>query len=187
MTLKPGTYGLFLTVLRDVLQPPRGWLLAVVLCLQPVATAAASPGQTGEPQADAVPILRFPPETPLPLQHGALVEAGRFVLRDQGAWEALWGQVQGARQPLPPAPDVDFHEYLVVVAAMGRQRSGGYAIRVEQAQVQAGKLVVTVREESPGPGCMVTMSLTAPIDVVLLPATAEEVEFRSVQAIRRCD
>ena len=187
MAFKPISYGLFLTLLRDALQRPRGGLLALVLCLQPMAAVAAAPGQADELQAEAVPILRFPPETPLPLQHGSLVEAGRFVLRDQGAWEAWWGQVQGRRQPLPPAPDVDFHRYLVVVAAMGRQRSGGYAIRVEQAQRQAGKLVVTVREESPAPGCMVTTSLTSPIDVVLLPATADAVEFRSVQAIRRCD
>jgi hypothetical protein len=96
-------------------------------------------------------------------------EPGVRVLRDRAAWEAAWRELQ-AGLAAGPAPAVDFGREMVVVVAAGQKSSGGHAVRVDgTSQGADGGLVVHVTATSPGEGCMSTMALTSPVDVVRVP------------------
>lgn len=99
-------------------------------------------------------------------------EAGVTVIRDAAAWEAAWaGAQQGATGDKPPA--VDFARDMVVIVNDGDRSSGGHAVRVDGTSAGAnGGLVLHVTRTQPGPNCMSTMVMTAPIDVVRVPRAA---------------
>ena len=91
--------------------------------------------------------------------------ARRDAVRDPAAWSKLWGEIQRTRMLPPP---VDFERQMVLVAALGERRSGGYAIEIVRAEVVEGTLVVHVRETGPAPGAIRTMALTAPLHAVAI-------------------
>jgi hypothetical protein len=71
------------------------------------------------------------------------------------------------------APAVDFAREMVVLVAAGEQSSGGHSVRVNGTSTGAdGALVVHVTRTAPGPGCMSTMVITSPVDVVRVPRVA---------------
>ena len=75
----------------------------------------------------------------------------------------------------------------MVVAAAGQRPSGGYGIQVRRARLDGRRLLVEVLETSPGPNCLVTASLTQPVQVVRVRgARAGEVEFVERREVRDC-
>jgi hypothetical protein len=113
-------------------------------------------------------------------------EPGVQVLRDRRGWEAAWRQLHGGDAG-GPAPAVDFAREAVVVVALGERPSGGHAVRVEGTSAGAdGALVLHVTETVPGPGCMSTMQITAPVDVVRVPRVAGAVRAVTRRVAEPC-
>jgi hypothetical protein len=113
-------------------------------------------------------------------------EPGLQVVRDRAAWERTWRQLHGGDAG-GPAPAVDFTRDMVVVAAAGEKSSGGHAVRVEGTSAAAdGALVVHVTETAPGEGCMSTMQITSPVDVVRVPRTAGPVRPNTRRVAEPC-
>lgn len=101
----------------------------------------------------------------------------RLVIRDASTWSTMWPRIVGSRRPIPPVPEVDFISDAVVIAAMGTRNTGGYVIRVTDAQLRGDAATITVLEESPGAGCVVTTAETYPITVVLVPSFRGQATF----------
>jgi hypothetical protein len=76
---------------------------------------------------------------------------------------------------------------MVVVAALGRRPSGGYAIRIDRAYEEGEKTVIVVQTESPAAGCVVLAAMTSPVDIARLPAPDGPVVFRVESTIRDCN
>ena len=95
---------------------------------------------------------------------GGVTAASHRVLRDGDAWDAFW---QGVGVPAP-RPFQPAHEQAVAVF-LGERRTGGYAVRIESAAPQDGRLVVTYQESAPPRGTMVTQALTSPWALVVVP------------------
>ncbi len=93
-------------------------------------------------------------------------EPRRTIVRTEAQWRELWGEL--AARVIPPSepPAVDFDRRMVIVAAMGRRPTGGYSISIEEVRATADSLHVSVVETSPGPGCLTTQALTAPVAAV---------------------
>jgi protease stability complex PrcB-like protein len=110
------------------------------------------------------------PATPI------FTEPARLVIRSQEEWASAWALIQGsaAASPLPP---VDFGADMVVVAATGTRRSGGYDIIIPDAALDAGTLRVGVVETTPGSGCAVETVLTSPVAAARVPRHDGPVEF----------
>ncbi len=119
-------------------------------------------------------------------QQSGIDEPENIVLRDEEGWAKAWQRIQSRSRPVPPAPPVDFEREMIVVAALGRQRSGGYTIRIDRAYREGPATVVIVYAESPGEGCIVTNALTSPVDIARLPLSAEPVEIRVETTSRDC-
>lgn len=145
------------------------------MCLAPVTASVAD-----------LPLTRLRPDSPSYASISGIDEPERLVLRDPASWTEAWRRIHRRARPVPPVPDLDFEREMVVVAALGRQRSAGYSIRIERAWQAAEATVVLVREESPGPGCIVSSVLTSPIDIAVLPFREGAVEFNVESVVRDC-
>ena len=63
-----------------------------------------------------------------------------------------------------------FGSWDVYVIAMGEQRTGGYAVKIENAGFDSGKTwIVDVKFIEPAPGQMVTQALTYPYETFAVP------------------
>ena len=74
-------------------------------------------------------------------------------------------------------PAVNFAQSSVVAVFMGQKRSGGYSITIEKVTVEDNTALVLVKNTVPEPGAAVTMALTAPYCVALIPK-ADDVEVK---------
>jgi len=144
----------------------------------------SSPAVAG---GDSIAVERLRPDAPAFTLNSGLDERGQFVARDAVEWASIWQRVHARSRPSPPPPEVDFGREIVVVAAVGRQRSGGYAIRIDRAYLEGAKTIIVVREESPASGCVVVAAMTSPVDIARLPALDGPVEFRVESIVRDCN
>jgi hypothetical protein len=143
----------------------------------PAADATTDPTNpttdpTTEPTTQAVSAQRL-----YKAPTSGIQEARRTVISDPTAWAALWAEVVGTIAPQPDLPSVDFSGSVVIAVAMGAQNSGGHEISIDDVQRRGETLVVVVREVTPGPMCITTQVLTAPVDIVLIPKGDEPIEF----------
>jgi len=142
-------------------------LVATVACVFSVRAATVD-----------IPIERLRPDSSSYTLASTLEAAEQFVVRDPESWRALWARVHGRSRPAPPLPAMDFEREMVAVAALGRQRSGGYSVRIERAYREGSTTIIVVRQEQPGRGCIVPSSLTYPVDLARLPFNPGPVTFR---------
>lgn len=141
------------------------------------ATTPANPGTT--PTAPAAPGAPST-VTPAPgqalsfatLQRGAysgVTERKAVIISDDASWRANWQQLTARQHPAPDAPAMDFSQHSVLAVYMGEKPTGGYTIEITGVEVAGGKLRVTVKQTSPGPGSMVTQALTQPYHMIQIP------------------
>jgi hypothetical protein len=98
-----------------------------------------------------------------------------LVVRDWPTWNTLWNEITRRHGQPPAAPHVDFGSEMLLVAAMGTQPSGGYAITIEQVVETPASLDAYVVRTSPGPRCGATAALTQPVDIVRVPTLPKPV------------
>lgn len=110
----------------------------------------------------------------------------REVVRDAESWDSLWKTMFGKNVPLPDVPEIDFQKHMVIGAFLGTRPSGGYSVSIARI-VENDKIQVFVRQQSPGPGDMVTMALTSPFHVVVIPRSEKPVEFVASPEDKRPD
>ena len=60
-------------------------------------------------------------------------------------------------------------EFSFLILALGRRRTGGYSIQIEDINYCDDKLLVYAREIKPGPSDIVTQAITYPVKVKKLP------------------
>jgi len=144
--------------------------------LLPALLSIATTCAIGCDDGQSAPIQPLP-EAEAVRSHSGLMTKQRLVVSDGAAWATLWNEIAGPIQPVPAVPVVDFTEDVVIVGAMGKQLTGGYSISIDEVRIAAGDARISVTEESPGSGCFVTESLTAPVDIVVTPRFAGQATF----------
>lgn len=131
-----------------------------------------------EPSGPLVPMTRLRAEPYSFTYYSGIKTFERLVVRDAAAWQTVWTQIHTGRTPVTPPPTVDFSREMIVVAAMGGRGSGGYGILLERAtEDRADGIAITVLSTSPGSNCVVTLAVTAPVDIARLPLLAGPVRF----------
>ena len=145
--------------------------------------SSSPPEQSTQVPVDAQAVTMEPIFTEL---FSGIPDARRLVIRTSVEWNALWEEVTQNRMPKPPPPEVDFEQYMVIVAAMGSRPTGGYTVTVDEVNQGQGQLLAEVRETSPGPTCMTTQALTAPVTAVRVVRSEGRVTFVEVQDQHDC-
>ena len=181
--------------------PPPSSLLAAATLVASVALAgcgtaapppgtppdtATSPSATPATPATAVPTAGEQPLTRLAsTTQSGFREATELVVRDDAALATAWRTLHQAL-PAEPPPAVDFARAMVVVVASGERNTGGHAVRVDGVAADGDGAVVRYTVTRPGPGCMTSMEITAPAEVVQAPRAAGTVRFERREAVQDC-
>lgn len=110
----------------------------------------------------------------------------RTVIRDDATWRAMWAVIMQNVSPPPELPSVDFTKEMLVVAALGERRSGGFSIAIDSASSTASGAMVVVHVTTPGPQCMNTQAITSPVDVARIPRITGTVQFRDRVTVDDC-
>ena len=72
---------------------------------------------------------------------GGLVNARDQVITSAAEWEALWNELHSDESPIPPLPDVDFTQKMIIVTALGDQGQIGHKIKITKlVSVTLGQL-----------------------------------------------
>jgi len=162
------------------IRPMLALALAASACTSTQASTAmdGTPPAASSPAADAaVPLRRLSEEAYTSIRYNSgLAERGEQVVRDAGAWSSLWSRMTARNRPAP-LPPVDFGRDMVLVAAMGRQPSGGHRVTIERVDDTGTELVAHVSHQRPGPRCGTTSALTEPADAVLIPRSTRNVRW----------
>lgn len=87
------------------------------------------------------------------------------LVANQADWQRVW-QVVGSDRRMP---ELNFATRSVLVVYQGRKPTGGWSILVDGLRRVGSRLVVSVREQKPGPGDITTDVLTSPFVVVSIP------------------
>ena len=111
----------------------------------------------------------------------------RLVIRDLEQWKSIWNEAMRDQHTAMALPAIDFNHNMVILAAMGVQNTGGHMISIEGVRRDGKHIVVTVRQVSPGPGCMTTQVLTSPVDIVQVPKSKGVVTFVEQKEIQNCE
>lgn len=117
-------------------------------------------------------------------QYSGITAAGVQIVTDRGQWSQLWGRLNARRSPAPPAPVIDFKTQAVVAVFLGQRNTGGFIVRIQEIHREGNDLVVTVRETTPAAGQMLTMALTQPYSLVVVPRTIDGLTLKPNTTIR---
>lgn len=110
---------------------------------------------------------------------GSRIEEGRRMLvRDTGAWEALWAVHAG---PDTRAPEVNFATHMVAAVFAGERPSPGFEVEITGARLDGTDLEIAVEERSPGPGVMAAQMIVTPFHIVSLPRHEGGVRFADAE------
>ena len=165
--------------------PLVAWLI-VGGCSNAHTANGDDPG-VGERAAADTTRLAIQPVEGVDVSYTGIEEPRRALLRTEAEWRELWTALAAGRIPPPEPPVIDFASRMVIVAAMGRRPTGGYAISIEDVRATEDTLFVTVVETSPGAGCMTNQALTAPVAVVTVERHAGEPVFREREEVQDCE
>ncbi|MEJ2339898.1 MAG: protease complex subunit PrcB family protein [Gemmatimonadales bacterium] len=105
-----------------------------------------------------------------------------MVVRTRAEWADLWASATEGVGPAEDAPSVDFGRRIVLVAALGRRATGGFAVTIGAVFEDRERLYAVVTETSPGSSCVTTQTSTAPVAAISIPLSAKPVTF-----VRRFD
>jgi len=110
-----------------------------------------------------------------------VAERANYLITSTDELERLWKLIDAATLP----PEVDFNKNAVIAVFAGEQPTTGYAISVAKV-ADAGIRVVSITLKKPDGSCMTGQALTAPYEVVMIPATSLPLAHEDVWTTTSC-
>ena len=158
-------------------------IAVVAFTLGGCSSQEISPPSTGV----EVPIVRLRAEPSSFTAFSGFRESSRLVIRDRDAWRSIWSKLYERTSPIPPMPEIDFANEVVVVAALGERGSGGFNVVFSGAtENDSGGIDVTVRAASPGDRCAMLTVLTQPVDIARVPRVYSSIRFVERNEVVNC-
>jgi hypothetical protein len=158
----------------------RSVLLAVALvALAGCLSESTRPGPSLE-------VTRITPSAPQPVYYSRLSDPTRLVIRDARTFAEFWARAFENPAGAPEVPQVNFADEVVIAAALGVRASGGFEIRVGEVIESRGEVAVEIISSSPGRGCVVSMALTQPLDIVKVSTRAAAYRFIERSVVHNC-
>lgn len=117
---------------------------------------------------------------------GAHQEKKNYLIYDKGDWDEVWMKLHGQDQ-IPPAPEVDFNDEMVIATFQGQQGSAGYDIEIEKVVVKNDQIEVLGKEIEPGKDCITAAVVTHPYHIIKLKKLAKNVIFNFKKEVISCE
>ena len=111
--------------------------------------------------------------------YGGLKDRGTFVIETEGDWAGFWERLTSNVTPAPKAPEFDFQKDFALAIAMGEKRFGGFETTISGIELVGKTLRVYVEESKPKGGMGMTLALTQPYHVLILPRVIGGQRFAS--------
>lgn len=108
------------------------------------------------------------------------------VIRSEAEWDGMWRRITANHGPPPALPPIDFSRDMLLMAAMGTQPTGGYAITIERVIETPSALDVQLIRTAPGPRCGRTAALTSPVDIARIARSDKEVRWYPRDVVSDC-
>jgi len=105
--------------------------------------------------------------------HSGVHKPGTMIITSQTHWKKLWRLLFVQIMEKPPLPPLDFNKQVAIGVFLGLKTTGGYHVAIQQVRRAGDSLEVVVKKTAPQPGQMVTMALTQPYSVVVVPKTID--------------
>ena len=107
--------------------------------------------------------------------YSGVEERKDVTIEDKASWEALWHEMGGMyTSGHSDPPEVNFDGKFAVAVFMGQKSSGGYSTTIDEIELDGNTLKVYVRERAPRPGQIVTMALSQPYHILILPRNIDD-------------
>jgi hypothetical protein len=154
-----------------------------------VSAAPRSFAPSGVPEsASDIAVRRISADAAL-LNDSGMLDSARIVVRNEQQWREIWSRLAAGKPQSVSPPSVDFGREMVLVATLGSHRAG-HSIRVQKVSNVGGVLYAEVMSRAPGDHCstvrQVSNTITAPADLVVVPATKDPVAFVERRGSRTC-
>jgi len=127
------------------------------------------------------------PNYPVPfIVSSGFTEKQLLVVSSDEEWRKVWASLFSNRRPSPAIPTINFAEQMVLIYALGRQRTGGYSVQISGVEAINDQLSISVAVTRPSPNCMVTTGLTSPADLLLVPLSNRRVVVVETEIVTEC-
>lgn len=114
-----------------------------------------------------------------------ITEETLVAVQSQEALDRLWN-APTALLERPSAPEIDFENYILLVAASGERPSSGYTIEIETVEELEDVIRVVVRNTEPGEGCMNLTVITTPHHIVKIERPSKNIVFNVSNRTNHC-
>jgi hypothetical protein len=104
-------------------------------------------------------------------QYSAIEEKQFVVLNEPEEYAEFWNKVYSIYHPIPEIPEIDFQNYTLVGVFIGTLSTGGYSVEIIEIIETRGEVFVHYKINQPGANDYVTMALSQPYQMVLIPKT----------------
>ncbi|CAM3909914.1 protease complex subunit PrcB family protein [Flavobacterium cucumis] len=101
--------------------------------------------------------------------YGGQDKKGHVHIKDNESYIQLIESLKIDESELNQLAVVDFKKNDVIVLFQGQQATGGFAISIDSIKMDDGVLKIKSKEKTPEKGAMVTMALTSPYCIALIP------------------
>jgi hypothetical protein len=113
--------------------------------------------------------------------YSGVEEKRQMVVNDSESFRKLWEEVFSIYHPMADLPVIDFEKNTLIAVFMGTTSTGGYSVEVIHITESSKEIFVKLKYSSPAPDDFVTMALSQPYHMVIIPKTAKEVVFEVVK------
>lgn len=114
------------------------------------------------------------------------VKVQLFRIDTQEKWQKFWTEHHSNRYPVEQPPDIDFQNFEILSVVDRLRNSGGYTLRIVGLETSQRRIIVKVKQVSPGKGCFTSMALTRSFHIVKIPKTSLEIEMRLQEHFKDC-
>lgn len=101
------------------------------------------------------------------------------VVRDAETWATVWAEHNAERTPVPPLPQVDFSQYMLVGVFAGDSR-GCREFAIRRVVATGRRLAVDYEDRDITPTTICLSAITNPMHIVAVPRLSGRVDFKQI-------
>jgi hypothetical protein len=114
-------------------------------------------------------------------------EKQNYVITNTADWANLWNKAFETSNRVPPLPEIDFTERMVIAVFRGTTPDPCHDVKITKLIETEGVLKVHAREKLPGRGCGCVAVIGAPFHIIVIPKTGKPVVFKLKEKTIACE
>jgi hypothetical protein len=110
-----------------------------------------------------------------------------ITISDEKTWQDFWHKLHGNINPMPPLPDINFNDEMVLAILDAPRSTPAMSFAVESLSKTKTELIVNVIREEPGKSCMMAQVVSEPYIILRTQSAVEKVVLNIVPKITECE